>query len=842
MAGATGKAADAGHQHTLVGHDHSTANKGGAIPESSVTNLTSDLAAKAATASPTFTGKVTTPALQVTTGSGTANQVLTSDVSGNATWVTPAAGVTLDSTASDIHALGTQSAGSSGQAARGDHVHPTTGVVLGANNGSDFADPGSTRANLHVPVLTPAAAVATTNITSLTTSTTTLDGYSLALADLVLLTAQSTGSQNGLWLVPASGSWTRPTEFASGAVIKGRTVLVMNGSAHANTQWALDTPTAGITIDTTSQTWAPAGFPLNAASTIRSTSGTPSVLASDQTGDFALDTSPTGAAAQVYGPFAGGAWPAGKLLAAPTQTALTNSTAIATTAYTDAAVATVSSRYWTVVTPSGNITATTWNLVQAGGAYTITLPLTPNVGDQVAVTRTNSSFTVTVAPNTSQTINGSATNISLPSGSASVNPNVVFVATSSTAWVILATAASDAGQGINVNGTLGINGSFKAHLSAKIASYTITAGDYALSFSGAGIVATFGTGLTTNQVIELVNIGASAVSMAAAGSGSIVGPTSLPANAGAHAYVQTSGANPVIYITSVQQDTSGVALSGTAASGNVPVASSASAATWTSLTAAQVTNAADKSSASAQVFTGQVTAPELAANLTGTVGRYVGTLTAAPGSGTYNTGDHGTDPTNLQMWICTAGGSPGSWTSFGSISATSPGVWQPSDDSLISAAFDYANAASNFTVVAGTIYLVRLWVRAATTITNVGFIYNGAAATAAGTYVALYSTAGNLFGVSTDQSTNFGATGGAKFGALSTPYSAAAGQYFAAFLVNSAGTVPQLARSAAVASVNFTRTGLNSRFASGTTGLTGAPPGSTTTGAALGDAIWAGFS
>jgi hypothetical protein len=179
--GSTGKAADAGHQHTLVSHDHSTANKGGQInpttalsttgTASSTTylrgdntwttppsasnatssapgliqlsgslggtatsptvttnaNLTGDVTSVgnattltsssnvesiisanstvtgklntttaastyAPLASPTFTGTVTTPALQVTTGSGTANQVLTSDSSGNATWATPVSG------------------------------------------------------------------------------------------------------------------------------------------------------------------------------------------------------------------------------------------------------------------------------------------------------------------------------------------------------------------------------------------------------------------------------------------------------------------------------------------------------------------------------------------------------------------------------------------------------------------------------------------------------------------------------------------------------------------------------------------------------------------------------
>jgi len=47
------------------------------------------------------------------------------------TWVTPAAGVTLDGTGTDIQPLGVQAAGSSGQAAKADHVHATTSILNG---------------------------------------------------------------------------------------------------------------------------------------------------------------------------------------------------------------------------------------------------------------------------------------------------------------------------------------------------------------------------------------------------------------------------------------------------------------------------------------------------------------------------------------------------------------------------------------------------------------------------------------------------------------------------------------------------------------------------------------
>jgi hypothetical protein len=134
-----------------------------------------------------------------------------------------------------------------------------SGALLASNNLSDVADAGTSRADIHVPVLTPAAAVATANVSALS-GLNTYDGYTLAAGDTVLLTAQSTASQNGPWLA-ASGSWTRPTEFATGLIIKGRSITVINGSVNANTTWVLDSPTTGITVGTTSQTWTVGSIP-----------------------------------------------------------------------------------------------------------------------------------------------------------------------------------------------------------------------------------------------------------------------------------------------------------------------------------------------------------------------------------------------------------------------------------------------------------------------------------------------------------------------------------------------------------------------------------------------------
>jgi hypothetical protein len=156
---------------------------------------------------------------------------------------------------SAFDAAGAASAAQAAAEAASDPVGTATTVgnlkLAKASNLSDVADAGSSRANIHVPVLTPAACASTTALTK--SGLQTIDGYTLNAGDLVVDLSNTVGA--GLWTA-ASGSWTRPTEFASGAVIKGRSIEIQNGTVHALQVWVLTTPTAGITIDTTAQTWS----------------------------------------------------------------------------------------------------------------------------------------------------------------------------------------------------------------------------------------------------------------------------------------------------------------------------------------------------------------------------------------------------------------------------------------------------------------------------------------------------------------------------------------------------------------------------------------------------------
>ncbi len=120
-----------------------------------------------------------------------------------------------------------------------------------AGNLAGLASDGEARQNLHIPELLPVQAVATSNITL--SGTQTVDGYALTEGSLCLCTAQTESTNNGPWEVK-TGAWVRPTDFATGNVVKARKVAVINGNVNAKSEWLLVT-NSSVTVGTTAQTW-----------------------------------------------------------------------------------------------------------------------------------------------------------------------------------------------------------------------------------------------------------------------------------------------------------------------------------------------------------------------------------------------------------------------------------------------------------------------------------------------------------------------------------------------------------------------------------------------------------
>lgn len=100
--------------------------------------------------------------------------------------------------------------------------------------------------------LGPVIAVAVANQATLSGLAQTVDGVALSTAGMrVALWKQTTGAQNGLWVVQ-TGNWTRPADWASGAAIPLGTQVQIAPGGTANFQrygsvWYVD---SGAVVDT----------------------------------------------------------------------------------------------------------------------------------------------------------------------------------------------------------------------------------------------------------------------------------------------------------------------------------------------------------------------------------------------------------------------------------------------------------------------------------------------------------------------------------------------------------------------------------------------------------------
>lgn len=100
------------------------------------------------------------------------------------------------------------------------------------------------------------ARVATTAVPS-TSGAQSIDGALATAGTRVLLTAQSSSINNGIWIVQ-SGSWTRPTDFATASrLVTGTVVAVSDGTVNSATLWQ-NTAASG-TVGTDINNWSKIG-------------------------------------------------------------------------------------------------------------------------------------------------------------------------------------------------------------------------------------------------------------------------------------------------------------------------------------------------------------------------------------------------------------------------------------------------------------------------------------------------------------------------------------------------------------------------------------------------------
>lgn len=115
-------------------------------------------------------------------------------------------------------------------------------AIANVSTGTEFKSP-------------PAAVVATSNV-SLTAPGTALNGYTFAAGDSILLTGQTTTSQNGIYVWNSATSLTRRSDSNSAGSLKGGAMIAVANTDNANgdSLWILAS-TGSITIDTTAQSW-----------------------------------------------------------------------------------------------------------------------------------------------------------------------------------------------------------------------------------------------------------------------------------------------------------------------------------------------------------------------------------------------------------------------------------------------------------------------------------------------------------------------------------------------------------------------------------------------------------
>lgn len=137
---------------------------------------------------------------------------------------------------------------------------PTASVGLNGQKITGLADPTSPNdaatknyVDNAIQGISPKNSVVAATTANITLSgTQSIDGYTVAVGDRVLVKNQSTGSQNGIYIV-ASGAWSRSTDADTSADLSAAFTFVERGTTQADTGWIQTAD--GITLGTTALVW-----------------------------------------------------------------------------------------------------------------------------------------------------------------------------------------------------------------------------------------------------------------------------------------------------------------------------------------------------------------------------------------------------------------------------------------------------------------------------------------------------------------------------------------------------------------------------------------------------------
>jgi hypothetical protein len=130
------------------------------------------------------------------------------------------------------------------------NVALTGGTITGLGDPSSSSEAATKNyvdnlvTGLRTRVIARVASTANVNISTGLENGDTLDGVTLVTGNRVLLKDQSTASQNGLYIVVASGAASRDTEFDIISEIAGQLILVSEGSTHADDLFLCTTDTS----------------------------------------------------------------------------------------------------------------------------------------------------------------------------------------------------------------------------------------------------------------------------------------------------------------------------------------------------------------------------------------------------------------------------------------------------------------------------------------------------------------------------------------------------------------------------------------------------------------------